>query len=407
MNLSGLGRFVRLLAVLASAAALTAGCLGGVAPATGAISGYVVKFAGARGVSEGGAEALYILPEPGANGVSRATVFWSGPSGTGYVITGGDGYFLVGSLRPGNYEITIYHPDFVNSFYGIYPVYAGSTTHIGQHRLGSVRILTIGIAAYLTGGALDGPVNDAELLCDGLGTNNQLVNEAWILKDDQATKDAIISSIQSLSYGLGSDDTFIVTFSGHGYRNLEESHEYLVPWDHDGTVGSYISDTELGNLVDLYLPSCRTVFILDACYSGGMASAAGAVPAGMKRSTSFDLMARNISGPNRIVMTACEKDEVSYEFPGLPIPDRGENTYGLFAWAFAHGIWGPDYPADTGPYGPDGHITCAEAFSYASEMVTFFMDRLEPHLPEGRQTPWLYDPYNLAPTTYIFSHRTG
>ena len=69
-----------------------------------------------------------------------------------------------------------------------------------------MRILTIGIAAYLTGGALDGPVNDAELLLDGLGTNNQLVNEAWILKDDQATKDAIISSIQSLSYGLGSDD---------------------------------------------------------------------------------------------------------------------------------------------------------------------------------------------------------
>ena len=96
----------------------------------------------------------------------------------------------------------------------------------GRHRLGSVRILTIGIAAYLTGRWTPERCRTA---LDGLGTNNQLVNEAWILKDDQATKDAIISSIQSLSCGLGSDDTFIVTFSGHGYRNLEESHEYPCP----------------------------------------------------------------------------------------------------------------------------------------------------------------------------------
>ena len=135
-----------------------------------------------------------------------------------------------------------------------------------------------------------------------------------------------------------------------------------------------------------------------------MASAASFLPRGMVLSTTFETMARNISGTNRVVMTAATKYEVSYESE-LPMPGGFNEDHGHFAYSFARGMWesygAPDdraYPADSSPR--DGLVTCQEAFDHAYDFLAYQVNQSTWPV----QTPQIFDPGNIADETYIFMY---
>lgn len=390
---------------MVAVALTTAGC--GAPATTGAISGYVVKFAGARGASgdPAGAMAVIPTPTPGVSPVAGAYVQYDGPSGFGFTMAGVDGGFYIGNLTPGPYTVNISHPDFIDSYQALGQVSAGATWNVGTRRLGSVRILAIGINDYQYIGDLNGAVPDAEMLFNALATDNLLANEAWILKNEQATREGIRLAIQAIGSGMAAGDTFIMTYAGHGTRSLDGQTEYIIPYDYNHDYGygptEAISDIQLDAWLDEYVTAGTGVYIFDSCNSGGMASAATFVPRGMSLSTSFEAMARNISATNRVVMTAATKAQESYEFSSLLMPDGTFETHGIFAYGVAKGMWAASgYPADNNM---DYSITCYEAFNHANNVVASKLAEPLPPNP-GAQTPQLFDLGNIATSTYIFSY---
>ncbi len=393
---------------MVAVALTTAGCGAPVPP--GAIEGFVWRFAGAVGASGDSVGVLSVTPTQGEVPLEGAQVLCQGPSGSSSDTTDSDGYFHIGNLKPGKYTVTISHPGFVGAYATQVWVYSDQTSPVGDLRLGSVRILCIGINDYADDDVNDltGAAPDADMLFNILSTDNDLVREAWILKDSQATKSDIQLAIENIGAAMGPRDTFVMTYAGHGLRDPIYEVEYLAPHDYNPTDyrATSIADTELSSWIEAYMPNSTGVFVFDSCHSGGMASAATFVPRGMSLSTSFETMARNISGNKRIVITAASKTQLSHEadeLHPLPMPGGTWESHGLFAYSFARGMWeaynSPDtqtYPADTNPR--NGLISCREAFDYAENYFEIHWGATYD------QTPWMFDSGNIASSTYIFSY---
>jgi len=90
-----------------------------------------------------------------------------------------------------------------------------------------------------------------------------------ILKDNEATKQNVINYIQNAADNLSADDIFLLTFSGHGYHNLDLNgdekdflDEYWCLFD------DKLLDDELYRLWQQFKPGVRILVISDSCHSG-------------------------------------------------------------------------------------------------------------------------------------------
>ena len=387
-------RIMAFAALIALIAVLTGGCGGAIA--TGSMSGYVVVFAGAKGVSQQSAGVMGVIPtpQPDTKPLEGAYVEAEGPSGLLHTRTNSDGWFGFARLLPGYYRVSISASGSLDRVDTFCTVSAGINTPVGNYRLGSIRVLSIGINDYRWANPLQGPVNDAVLLKDVLGDDSTLAAEWRLLNDSLATKEGIRSAIEGLGSEMGPGDTFIMSFSGHGME--DGVSEYIIPYDFSGSVNTAIRDQELKQWVDQYVRAGKSVFIFDSCYSGGMASSANVLPAGVRLSTGFDIMARNILAPGRIVMTASSKYQESYELSGLG--PYGNAWHGAFAWCLAKGMLYPSYPADANS---DFNITTQEAFNYAKSSLGPLLRSYS--IDPDSQTPQLFsDP--LGSWFYMFSY---
>lgn len=372
-----------LLAVVLSL--VCAGC-GQEPVGTGAIEGWVMRNVDAKGASAGAKQPMIVMgaaPKVGSyvglDG-ARVLVERSGRQYVGYTDTGG--YFRIGGLRAGTYSVTITHARFLDSYRTWCDVRDGQTTGIGARTLGSLHILVIGINNYTA------PVNplqyatpDAEYFHQVLGQENNLAKQVVLLTDEQATRSGIESAIRSMGEEIFPGDTFMMFYSGHGAQSSDGRTEYIVPQDYNGSSSSLISDAQLNALVDVNIYADHCVFVFDSCHSGGMYKAASAwLPKGFTRSTGFEVMAKNLSSRGFIVITACDKDEVSWEDSQL--------GHGVFTYQFVGGMREPGYYADGAfQVGPrDGEITTEEAFRYAEYYVNDWMNRN----PGKVQTPTIY-----------------
>ena len=139
-----------------------------------------------------------------------------------------------------------------------------------------------------------------------------------VLTNDQANKSAIFDAISWLGSNADKDDMSLFYFAGHGHRT--SNNEYLSAYDES------ISDDELNEKLDEI--ESQVVVILDSCFSGGFIEEVG------KR--------------GRVVLTACKKDEETYQVHNLSsgifgyflnasleyLTKNVETTF-LFTWLFS------------------------------------------------------------------------
>lgn len=375
----------REIAVLLLLAIVTivAGCGCVPDPTRGAIDGYIFKHSDARSaqaVDEPGFGVASVAPRGALSGLGGAWVVAEGPHGNAFAKSRSDGYFKLDRLPPGYYEVTITHEDYPDTYQTSCWVVAGQTTPIGgTPMLGSLHILAVGIDDYDSPeiSDLSFAVADAQLVATRLGVENKLAKQCTVLTDRGAARNSIQEAIQSIGNNITDGDTFIMFFSGHGMQNAAGTTEYIAPSDaNKWDPNTMIPDWELNAWINEYMPEyAKKIFIFDSCHSGGMYKSLAALPAGFTWSTGFGVMAKNIVGPSKIVMTACDKGESSYETDEFPI-----NGHGVFTWAFTEGMRDP-YPADSD--GNRGAITTEEAYYYASYWTTRHSPAQHPQIYRG------------------------
>ncbi|MEM2107905.1 MAG: caspase family protein [Candidatus Bathyarchaeia archaeon] len=221
------------------------------------------------------------------------------------------------------------------------PPQQAATGILGEAVTGNKYAIVIGISDY------SGEANDLDYADDDAlemraalitvyGYSAENIN---LLTDSDATREKIVSAINSLKDKLSSNDEVVFFYSGHGARgkandgDKELIDEAIVPWE--CTTQSLIWDGQLATLFDGFAAS-RIIFIFDSCYSGGMTDLAAA---------------------GRIVVMACAESSLSYEFESL---QNGQFTYYFVEQGMIYGK--ADYYDSIAN---QADVTIEEAFDYA------------------------------------------
>jgi len=138
----------------------------------------------------------------------------------------------------------------------------------------NIKALMVGINYNNTNIQLNGCINDVNNLKKYLINKHRLQNKVCILTDNtilKPTKAIILKKYKDLLTNSKSGDTIFFTYSGHGsYINdlnndeLDGKDELLVSIDN-----YIITDDELKDITDKYLPNNVRLFLLfDCCHSG-------------------------------------------------------------------------------------------------------------------------------------------
>jgi hypothetical protein len=172
-------------------------------------------------------------------------------------------------------------------------------------------------------------------------------NNIQVLVEEQATREAILSSFEWLNQSGVDEDDIVFFYSGtHGYH-LEDQppfdepdglDEFIMPFDCDWeTNDNCITDDELGQLFDQVHSENLAIFI-ESCYSGGMIDGEC-----------------DLGKSGRVVVTASEEDELS-----CPLVLR-------FHWLFCfYCMMGMKGRAD---YNEDTWVSVEEIWRYAKPRV--------------------------------------
>lgn len=153
----------------------------------------------------------------------------------------------------------------------------------------TLRALLVGIDAYRSPvPALRGCVNDVERVAAWLGARAAAAGDRLdlrILRDGEASRDAVIEAFRGHLGPAGADDTALFYYSGHGSQEIalpeqhviepDELNETLVLADsrHDGVHD--LADKELALLVsEVAATAGHVLVVLDCCHSGSGVRAA-------------------------------------------------------------------------------------------------------------------------------------
>lgn len=153
-----------------------------------------------------------------------------------------------------------------------------------------IYLVSVGIADYPgRNNDLRLPVTDARTVAEIYKVNSKA--ETILLADAAATRENIISAMQSLYTQASRKDIVVFFFSGHGYE-----HGGFVAYDRELTYNDI-------RKVFSSCPSKHKMIFADACFSGKIRSnsQAGRKPSGM------DVM----------LFLSSRSDEVSFERPGM------------------------------------------------------------------------------------------
>ncbi len=134
---------------------------------------------------------------------------------------------------------------------------------------GVKRALLIGIAQYQNPDLLQtltGPPNDCrrlrEILSQRFGFSDE---EIQLLQDSEATRNGILSALQTLQSTAQPDDTVVIYYSGHALQN-KPREEYLLPYDTElvssNQLANSIGAEELHSLLNS-IPARNKTVILD------------------------------------------------------------------------------------------------------------------------------------------------
>jgi helicase len=172
------------------------------------------------------------------------------------------------------------------------------------------RAAFIGINKYIEARIRDliGAQRDATALW-ALFTDTMTEIDARLIIDNDATVDRIRKVLDDLLGGASSDDTVIISFSGHGTRD----HRLVA---HNTAVDALVNTTiSLDELAAKFKESRAKIIlcILDCCFSGG---APARVLEDSPLPRDIDGKLETLVGPGRFLLAASNVDEPAYELPG-------------------------------------------------------------------------------------------
>ena len=157
-----------------------------------------------------------------------------------------------------------------------------------------------------------------------------------VLLDSDATKSGIENAFLHVAHFINPEDIFFFYFSGHGHPSSIPGLAYLMTQDKDR-----IYSTDLDTYLDSV--SCSEQYVIvDTCGSGGMLDDA--------------------SAPNRYIMTACQRNEESWETSAL--------EHGVFTYYFLRSF---TLASDSNG---DGVISMEEQYDYTSPRTVSYSTSL-------------------------------
>lgn len=230
---------------------------------------------------------------------------------------------------------------------------------------GEVWAAVIGVSRYRHVEGLRYADNDARAFADYLINDTHIpADHVTVLLNEDAT-------LQRLKDVLGVDlkrkarkqDTVILYYAGHGAPETDGSsrdgdglEKYMLPYEADPArlYSTALPMTEISRIMDR-LAAERVVLIQDTCYSGSSGAGARTIQTTMFRGPISDAFLERMSaGEGRIIMTASDANEISFE--------RDELGHGVFTYYLLEAFANGDSDGD-------GLITATEAFRYVAHHV--------------------------------------
>ncbi|MEZ4773258.1 MAG: caspase family protein [Bacteroidia bacterium] len=130
-------------------------------------------------------------------------------------------------------------------------------------------LLAIGINAYEHVGHLGNCVMDTQALVNVLTEKYQFEPaQVTTLYDYEATRVAILDTLDRLSRQLSANDNLLIYFAGHGYYGEHVKKGYLVPVDGKiESISSLIYNSQIRDYIQ-GIPVHHLFLIVDSCFSG-------------------------------------------------------------------------------------------------------------------------------------------
>jgi len=166
-----------------------------------------------------------------------------------------------------------------------------------------------------------------------------------ILIDEEATKQRILQSLNSVFANAGPKDLVLLYFSGHGLPGA------FLPADYDGA-GKRLYHDEIKHIFDRSAARYK-LCIADACHSGGLLAAKGSTSTGNTILKYYQELAR--SSPGSALILSSKSTETSLESSGL--------RQGIFSHFLIRGLKGE---AD---FNQDKIVSIQELFDYTYHNV--------------------------------------
>jgi uncharacterized caspase-like protein len=186
-----------------------------------------------------------------------------------------------------------------------------------------------------------------------------------LLLDEKATQRNIRTEIgNALRRRAGKDDLVYIYYAGHGSGEIaiESSYQdgiqkYLVPFDAelDNLFSTGIAMDEIQKFFGR-IESKQVIFFIDSCYSGEAGGRTFQNPHYQTRAGLTSEFLDSLAGEGRLVVTACDVNEVSLETP--------EMRHGLFTYHLIEGLKGA---ADKDG---DRLVTLQELYEYVYDKVS-------------------------------------
>jgi hypothetical protein len=186
-----------------------------------------------------------------------------------------------------------------------------------------------------------------------------------LLLDSDATERRIRTAIgRDLRRESGKSDLVYIYYAGHGSAEIDSKcryqdglEKYLVPSDAelDNLFSTGIAMEEIQRFFER-IEAKQILFFIDSCYSGEAGGRSFRNPNFQKRAAMTADFLDGMSGEGRLVVTACDVNEVSLE--------TNDAGHGLFTYYLTEGLKGA---ADTDQ---DGLVTTQELYAYIFENVS-------------------------------------
>jgi len=250
---------------------------------------------------------------------------------------------------------------------------AGATVRPVRERP-QLRVLAIGVSNYQNPElALEFADNDATAIASQLrAKKSDIYGEvhATVLTNKQATRQAIMTSLQQIIQQVCMNDVVFIFVAGHGLKDRNTGSYYFLPYEADLNTllvsGIKWSDFEEAIRI-ISVKAKKLILVIDTCHAGAMRVSLSS----MELAENLIFALRNVSG--LYILGASKPEEKSLENIQFRLPHEIRG-HGAFTYALLKGLSG-DADKDH-----NHAISLEELFEYTAKTV--------PQLTGGLQHPY-------------------